>query len=30
MQIDEEHFGFIAEAKEIYNNALGNILENKN
>lgn len=26
--VDDEHFGFVNEAKEIYNNALGNILEN--
>jgi len=28
MVIDEEHFGFVNEAKEIFENALGNILEN--
>jgi phosphoribosylformylglycinamidine synthase subunit PurL len=27
MMIDDEHFGFIAEAKETYDNALGNILD---
>jgi phosphoribosylformylglycinamidine synthase len=26
--VDDEHFGFVNEAKEIYNNALGNMLEN--
>lgn len=30
MQIDEEQFGYISEAKVIYQNALGNLLENKN
>ena len=30
MQVDEEHFGFISEAKAIFQNALGNILDNKN
>jgi phosphoribosylformylglycinamidine synthase len=30
MQVDEEHFGFISEAKAIYQNALGELLENKN
>lgn len=30
MQVDDEHFGFISEAKAIYQNALGNILDNKN
>ena len=29
MQVDEEHFGFISEAKAIYQNALGELLENK-
>ncbi|MDG2152890.1 MAG: phosphoribosylformylglycinamidine synthase subunit PurL [Crocinitomicaceae bacterium] len=28
MVIDDEHFGFVNEAKEIFENALGNILEN--
>ena len=28
MQIDEEHYGFITEAKELYNNALAKHLEN--
>lgn len=28
LQIDEEHYGFITEAAEIYNNALGAYLEN--
>ncbi len=28
LQIDEQHYGFIAEAKEIYDNALGAHLEN--
>jgi phosphoribosylformylglycinamidine synthase subunit PurL len=28
MMIDDEHFGFIAEAKDLYNNALGKYLEN--
>jgi phosphoribosylformylglycinamidine synthase II len=26
--VDDEHFGFVNEAKEIYNDALGNMLEN--
>ena len=30
MQVDEEHFGFISEAKAIFQNALGNMLDNKN
>jgi phosphoribosylformylglycinamidine synthase len=30
MQVDEEHFGFISEAKAIFHNALGNMLDNKN
>ena len=30
MQVDEEHFGFISEAKAIFQNALCNILDNKN
>ena len=30
MQVDEEHFGFISEAKAIFQNALGNLLDNKN
>ena len=28
MMVDDEHYGFIAEAKELYNNALGKHLEN--
>jgi phosphoribosylformylglycinamidine synthase II len=28
LMVDDEHFGFINEAKELYNNALGIILEN--
>jgi phosphoribosylformylglycinamidine synthase len=28
MQIDEEHYGFVTEAKELYNNALAKHLEN--
>ena len=28
MMVDDEHFGFIAEAKELFNNALGKKLEN--
>jgi phosphoribosylformylglycinamidine synthase len=28
LMVDDEHFGFIADVAEIYNNALGNILEN--
>jgi phosphoribosylformylglycinamidine synthase len=28
LQVDEEHFGFITEAKELYNNALAKHLEN--
>ena len=28
LQIDEEHFGFISEAKNIYDNALAQKLEN--
>jgi phosphoribosylformylglycinamidine synthase len=28
LMVDDEHFGFIADAADIYNNALGNILEN--
>lgn len=28
MMVDDEHFGFVAEAKELYNNALGKLLEN--
>lgn len=28
LMVDDEHFGFIAEAKELYNNALGKKLEN--
>jgi phosphoribosylformylglycinamidine synthase len=28
MVVDDEHFGFIQEAADIYNNALGRILEN--
>jgi phosphoribosylformylglycinamidine synthase len=28
LMVDDEHYGFIADAAEIYNNALGNILEN--
>ena len=28
MMIDDEHFGFVSEAKDLYNNALGKILEN--
>jgi phosphoribosylformylglycinamidine synthase len=27
MMIDDEHFGFITEAKELYNNALGRLIE---
>lgn len=27
MMIDDEHYGFISEAKELYNNALGKLLE---
>ena len=30
MQVDEEHFGFISEAKAIFQNALGNMLDDKN
>ena len=30
MQVDEEHFGFISEAKTIFQNSLGNMLDNKN
>jgi phosphoribosylformylglycinamidine synthase len=26
--VDDEHYGFVNDAKEIYNNALGNLLEN--
>lgn len=29
MMVDDEHFGFISEAKEIYNNSLGNLIEGK-
>jgi phosphoribosylformylglycinamidine synthase len=25
--VDDEHYGFVNDAKEIYNNALGNLLE---
>ena len=28
LQVDEEHFGFITEAKELYDNALAKYLEN--
>ncbi len=28
MMVDDEHFGFVTEAKELYNNALGKLLEN--
>ncbi len=28
MMVDDEHFGFISEAKEIFDNALGNLIEN--
>lgn len=28
MMVDDEHFGFVSEAKDLYNNALGKILEN--
>jgi len=28
LMIDDEHYGFIAEAKDLFNNALGKILEN--
>jgi phosphoribosylformylglycinamidine synthase len=28
MMVDDEHYGFIAEAKEIFDNALGKKLEN--
>jgi phosphoribosylformylglycinamidine synthase len=28
MMVDDAHFGFISEAQEIYDNALGNYLEN--
>ncbi len=28
MMVDDEHFGFISEAKEIYDNALGKLIEN--
>jgi len=28
MIVDDEHFGFITEAKDIYDNALGKHLEN--
>lgn len=28
MMVDDEHYGFVAEAKELYNNALGKLLEN--
>ena len=28
MMIDDEHFGFIEQAKEVYDNALGKSLEN--
>jgi phosphoribosylformylglycinamidine synthase II len=27
MMVDDEHFGFVTEAKELYNNALGKLLE---
>jgi len=27
MMVDDEHFGFISEAKEIFDNALGNLIE---
>ena len=28
LMVDDEHYGFITEAKELYNNALGKLLEN--
>jgi phosphoribosylformylglycinamidine synthase len=28
LMVDDEHFGFITEAKDLYNNALGKLLEN--
>jgi len=28
MMVDDEHYGFVSEAKDLYNNALGKILEN--
>jgi phosphoribosylformylglycinamidine synthase len=28
MMVDDEHFGFVTEAKDLYNNALGKLLEN--
>ena len=28
VMVDDEHFGFVTEAKELYNNALGKLLEN--
>ena len=28
MMVDDEHFGFVSEAKDLYNNALGKLLEN--
>jgi len=28
MMVDDEHFGFVSEAKDLFNNALGKILEN--
>ena len=27
MMVDDEHFGFVSEVKELYNNALGKLLE---
>jgi phosphoribosylformylglycinamidine synthase len=28
LMVDDDHFGFISEAKDLYNNALGKLLEN--